>query len=159
MLYTRRAGREAEWKRGTVALLLGREDCGLNSEELAICDMVVSIPTSGEYPVMNLSHAAAILFYELSGSVSGATEMASRQSLNLLQEGANSLLREVCYPEHKADFADLMLRRIFGRTELTEREARSLLGIIKRIRWRITHGQEHGMGAEDNALGATLKRL
>jgi tRNA C32,U32 (ribose-2'-O)-methylase TrmJ len=68
--------------------------------------------------------------------------MASRQSLNLLQEGANSLLREVCYPRHKADFADLMLRRIFGRAELTEREARSLLGIIKRIRWRITHRQE-----------------
>jgi len=44
-----------------------------------------------------------------------------------------------------------MLRRIFGRTELTEREARSLLGIIKRIRWRITHGQEPEMGAEDNA--------
>jgi TrmH family RNA methyltransferase len=133
-------------KEGTVALLLGREDCGLNSEELAICDMVVSIPTSGEYPVMNLSHAAAILFYELFGSQGGAeggaTEMASRQSLNLLQEGANSLLREVCYPQHKADFADLMLRRIFGRTELTERETRSLLGIIKRIRWRITHGEE-----------------
>ena len=129
-------------KEGTVALLLGREDCGLNSEELAICDMVVSIPTSGEYPVMNLSHAAAILFYELSESEGGATEMASRQSLNLLQEGANSLLLDVCYPEHKADFADLMLRRILGRAELTEREARSLLGIIKRIRWRITHGQE-----------------
>ncbi len=140
-------------KEGTVALLLGREDCGLNSGELAICDMVVSIPTSGEYPVMNLSHAAAILFYELSlsGSEVGATEMASRQSLNLLQAGANSLLLDVCYPEHKANFADLMLRRIFGRAELTEREARSLLGIIKRIRWRITHGQEDGMGSEDNA--------
>ena len=124
-------------KEGTVALLLGREDCGLNSEELAICDMLVSIPTSSDYPVMNLSHAAAVLFYELSRAEGGGTELASRQSLNLLQEGANSLLQDVCYPEHKVDFADLMLRRIFGRAELTEREARSLLGIIKRIRWRI----------------------
>jgi tRNA/rRNA methyltransferase len=33
-------------KEGTVALLLGREDCGLNSQELALCDMLVSIPTS-----------------------------------------------------------------------------------------------------------------
>jgi tRNA/rRNA methyltransferase len=103
---------------------------------------VVSIPTSNDYPVMNLSHAAAILFYELSRAESGGTELASRQSLNLLQERANSLLQEVCYPEHKVDFADLMLRRIFGRAELTEREARSLLGIIKRVRWRISHGQE-----------------
>ena len=73
-------------KEGTVALLLGREDCGLNSEELAICDMVVSIPTSGDYPVMNLSHAAAILFYELSRAESGTIELASRQSLNLLKK-------------------------------------------------------------------------
>ena len=50
---------------GTVALLLGREDCGLNSDELALCDMLVSIPTSKDYPVMNLSHSAAVLFYEL----------------------------------------------------------------------------------------------
>ena len=73
-------------KRGTVALLLGREDCGLNSGELAICDMLVSIPTSSEYPVMNLSHAATVLFYELSGAENGATELASRQSLDLLRE-------------------------------------------------------------------------
>lgn len=129
-------------KEGTVALLLGREDCGLNSEELAICDMVVSIPTSDDYPVMNLSHAAAVLFYELSRAESGGTELASRQSLNLLQERASSLLQDISYPEHKVDFAELMLRRVFGRAELTEREARSLLGIIKRIRWRISHGQE-----------------
>jgi len=52
-------------KDGTVALLLGREDCGLNSDELALCDILVSIPTSPDYPVMNLSHSAAVLFYEL----------------------------------------------------------------------------------------------
>jgi tRNA/rRNA methyltransferase len=43
----------------------------------------------------------------------------------------------------------LMLRRIFGRAELTEREARSLLGIIKRIRWRISHGQERELLPSD----------
>ncbi len=32
-----------------VALLLGREDCGLNSDEISLCDMIVSIPTSEEY--------------------------------------------------------------------------------------------------------------
>ena len=76
--------------------------------------MVVSIPTSGEYPVMNLSHAATVLFYELSGAENGATELASRQSLDLLRERANSLLQDVSYPVHKADFADLMLRRIWA---------------------------------------------
>ena len=138
-------GAKLQDKEGTVALLLGREDCGLNSEEISLCDMIVSIPTSGEYPVMNLSHSAAVLFYELyrNGSNNPASvQMASKESLNLLAEREGDLLQEIAYPEHKVDFALLMLRRIFGRAELTEREARALLGIIKRIRWRIGHGRE-----------------
>jgi len=133
-------GAKLRGKDGTVALLLGREDCGLNSEEIALCDMIVSIPTSDEYPVMNLSHSAAVLFYELSRKESnncGFVQMASKETLNLLAEREGDLLREIAYPEHKVDFALLMLRRILGRAELTEREARALLGIIKRIRWRI----------------------
>lgn len=136
-------------KDGTVALLLGREDCGLSSDELAICDMVVSIPTSAEYPVMNLSHSAAVLFYELSrnGNENDArVEMASPESLALLRERARSLLQEISYPEHKVEFSSLMLRRIFGRAELTEREARTLLGIIKNIRWKI------GCGSDENEV-------
>jgi tRNA/rRNA methyltransferase len=124
-------------KDGTVALLLGREDCGLDSEELAICDMIVSIPTSEKYPVLNISHAAAILFYELSMIENGSYQMAKRESLLLLQDRCKSLLQEVGYPEHKIEFTVLMLRRVLGRAELTEREARTLLGIIKNIRWKI----------------------
>jgi len=125
-------------KEGTVALLLGSEDCGLNSDELAICDLVVSIPTSVKYPVMNLSHAAAILFCELSQvEGGGAVEMAHRESLLLLHDRFRLLLQEAGYPEHKVEFTLLMLRRVLGRAELTEREARTLLGVIKNIRWRM----------------------
>jgi tRNA/rRNA methyltransferase len=137
-------------KEGTVALILGREDCGLNSQELAICDMVVSIPTSAEYPVMNLSHAAAILFYELAKVENGSVELASKESLALLYDKSRSLLEEVSYPGHKMEFAVLMLRRILGRAELTEREARTLLGLIKRIRWRIGSApKEESLAAND----------
>lgn len=136
--------RKLQGKEGTVALLLGREDCGLTSEELFLCDMVVSIPTAQEYPIMNLSHAAAILFYELSQVEGGEVEMAKKGSLLLLQERFRSLLQEAGYPDHKVDFTMLMLRRILGRAELTEREARTLLGIIKSIRWRISTGEAEG---------------
>src|SRR2546430_10329858 len=50
---------------GTLALLFGREDFGLLSEELARCDALVSIPAAEEYPILNISHAAAIVLYEL----------------------------------------------------------------------------------------------
>lgn len=127
-------------KDGTVALLLGREDCGLTNEELMVCDMVVSIPTSAVYPIMNLSHAAAVLFYELGQIKEGETALARRDSLLLLQGRIRTLLKEISYPDHKVEYTVLMLRRIFGRSELTEREVRTILGIIKRIRWRIGMG-------------------
>ncbi len=129
--------RKLQGKEGTVALLLGSEDCGLTNDDLAICDLVVSIPTSMRYPIMNLSHAAAILFYELYGVEGGGVEMAHRESLLLLQDRFRSLLQEAGYPEHKVEFTQLMLRRVLGRAELTEREARTLLGVIKNIRWRM----------------------
>jgi TrmH family RNA methyltransferase len=124
-------------KNGEVALLLGREDIGLTNDELMICDMVVSIPTSEDYPIMNLSHAAALLFYELSRVEAGETSPASRESLVLLQNRARTMLYKVSYPEHKVEYIILMFRRIFGRAELTEREARTVLGVIKNIQWMI----------------------
>jgi tRNA/rRNA methyltransferase len=122
---------------GIVALLLGREDIGLTSQELAGCDLLASVPTSRLYPIMNISHAAAILLYELSQISEGEIHLASRESLLRLLDRSKSLLEEVKYPEHKVDFTVIMFKRILGRAELTEREARTLLGIIKSIRWRI----------------------
>ncbi|VVB71923.1 tRNA (cytidine(34)-2'-O)-methyltransferase [uncultured archaeon] len=140
-------------KDGTIALLLGREDCGLNSDELANCDMLVSIPTSSEYPVMNLSHSSAVLLYELFRTCEANeenVEMASPESLALLHEKLRTLLQEIRYPVHKINFTMIMLRRIIGRAVLTEREARSLLGIIKSIRWRMENpGADRAQEADD----------
>jgi TrmH family RNA methyltransferase len=50
---------------GDVALVFGREGDGLTNHELELCDVVVSIPTHDSYPILNITHAAAIIFYEL----------------------------------------------------------------------------------------------
>ncbi len=49
----------------SMALLIGRDGTGLTKEELSDCDAVVTIPTSSDYPIMNISHALAVLLYEL----------------------------------------------------------------------------------------------
>ena len=50
---------------GTVGTVFGREGTGLNNHELSLCDAIVTIPASKAYQTLNLSHAAAIIFYEL----------------------------------------------------------------------------------------------
>jgi tRNA/rRNA methyltransferase len=44
-----------------VVLLLGRDDTGLSREELRECDATVFVSASKDYPVLNISHALAII--------------------------------------------------------------------------------------------------
>ncbi len=48
-----------------VALVFGPEDKGLSNEELDRCHRVITIPTSAEYPSLNLAQAVAVMGYEL----------------------------------------------------------------------------------------------
>ncbi len=50
---------------GRVSVVLGRESTGLTSGEIAECSTCAYIPVKGEYGIMNISHALAILLYEL----------------------------------------------------------------------------------------------
>src|SRR5688500_6130480 len=47
------------------ALVFGQERTGLTNEELDLCQYVVTIPTSSEYPSLNLAGAVLVLAYEI----------------------------------------------------------------------------------------------
>ncbi len=55
---------EKDYRNPTVALVIGRDDKGLNFEELDRCDILVHVNANKEYPVLNISHALAVLLYE-----------------------------------------------------------------------------------------------
>ena len=143
-----------------VALLLGRETWGLTNQELELCNLLVSIPTSPSYPIMNLAHAATIILYELSQVDHGGVALAGPETLGRLQAGFRSLLVEINYPGYRMDFKMIMLKRIFGRAELTEREANTLLGMTKLIRWRVNNhkGQVNELKPEESAPSVSLPR-
>lgn len=50
---------------GTVAVLLGPEDTGLNNDELDRCHRIVTIPTNPAYASLNLIQAFTVIGYEL----------------------------------------------------------------------------------------------
>jgi tRNA/rRNA methyltransferase len=131
-----------EGKEGNVALLLGREDNGLSAEEIRICDMVVSVPTSEEYPIMNISHAAAVILYELSQLEVGKIRLASHDNLERFYQHAREMLYEIHYPEHKLEKTMLMFKRIFGRAMLTDREVQTLRGVLRSVQWQIGQKSE-----------------
>lgn len=48
------------------AVVFGREDSGLRNEELAVCDVVTSIPMKTSFPSLNLAQAVMLYAWELS---------------------------------------------------------------------------------------------
>jgi TrmH family RNA methyltransferase len=124
---------------GKVGLVFGREDYGLFTEELELCDVVVTVPTSDEYPVMNLSHAVAVLLYELHREMPlpHDTIKASEFERDKLLEAFDDLLDSTEYPPHKLKNTRVMLRRIMGRSTLSEWEFHTMMGVVSRATKRI----------------------
>lgn len=127
---------------GRVALLFGREDLGLFQEELQRCDMLVHIPASEEYPVLNLSHAVAIILYEfhLLRSDAPAHSEADEVEREKLNEFFSDLLDAIDYPRFRRERTEIMFRRLMGRAVPTKWEFHTLMGILggaaRRIRER-----------------------
>ncbi|MFQ6127413.1 MAG: RNA methyltransferase [Thermoplasmata archaeon] len=119
---------------GLVALLFGREDYGLLKEEIAKCDLLVKIPANEEYPVLNISHAVAIILYEIYRlkAIRKGTRKASGREKELLYSHFRQLLDEIDYPEHKKERTSIMFRRIMGRAVPSKWEYHALMGVFSR---------------------------
>lgn len=128
-----------EGKSAHVSILFGREDKGLSNDELKLCDMVMSVPTSPEYPSMNLSHSAAVVLYELSDVQPGSIRFAERLDLDRMYGHIGELLDQIDYPAHKLEKTVLMIHRILGRARLTSREVQTIRGLIRRIQYCFRH--------------------
>ncbi|MGA2800019.1 MAG: RNA methyltransferase [Candidatus Micrarchaeaceae archaeon] len=57
--------RRALSARKNVTLLLGRDDTGLSRDELRLCDASVFIGAGEKYPILNISHALAVILNSL----------------------------------------------------------------------------------------------
>ncbi|MBP2144787.1 TrmH family RNA methyltransferase [Methanofollis sp. W23] len=124
---------------GRVSILFGRENWGLNNEEVSRCDLICTIPTSEIYPIMNLSHAVGIVCYELAHLPRGTYRVAGKTEREALIDHFGTFLARIDHPDFKRQNTLLMLRRIFGRTALTTREVSTLHGILRRAEWHIDH--------------------
>lgn len=120
-----------------IALVFGRESSGLTNEELELCDVVVTIPTSPKYPSLNLSHAVAIVLYELSKLTGGVHDLSTVEHREGLIEHLEELLVAVGYPQHKRKKTLRMTRKLLGRAQPTIREVFTLRGIIRRTMWAL----------------------
>ena len=121
----------------TLALVFGREDSGLTSEEVALCQRTASIPTWPEFPTMNLAQSVAIFAYELGKGArppAPEREPAPHHLQQRLNRHARALFEEIGYFGDKSpDRVCAELQALTGRAVLTMREASLLLALVRRL--------------------------
>jgi TrmH family RNA methyltransferase len=124
--------------RGRVALVFGNELNGLATEEIEACHACVRLETPGPYPSYNLSHAVAILLYNLATARApvpadrraGATQAELRQLANawLSLLDASGYFRRTT----RTRFAP-KLARMLGRMRLSRVDVNTLRGMLAQL--------------------------
>jgi tRNA/rRNA methyltransferase len=122
---------------GRISILFGRENWGLNNEEVKRSDMICTIPTSEEYPILNLSHAVGVVCYELSNLPLPSYALAPPGDMEHLYRHVDRYLDTIHHPDFKRENTMILLRRVLGRANLTIREASTLHGLLRRSEWHI----------------------
>ncbi len=121
---------------GTIALLFGREDFGLLNDEIELCDLLITIPSSPLYRSLNLAHAVTVVLYELFVQLVTQPERVrvplSGEMRNHFVTNMDRLIEAMKFPEHQEKNVKTAYRKVFGRAVPTAWEYYVLMGILKR---------------------------
>jgi len=127
-----------------VAIVFGREDSGLNNDEMDLCQFLVHIPANAEYTSLNIAAAVQVICYELhmtallnQGAISKAANdqpMATSQEIEYFYEHLEETLINLKFL-NPSNPMQLMrrLRKLFNRCGLDKIEVNILRGILTAV--------------------------
>ena len=134
-----------------VALVFGREDRGLNNEELDHCNFMVQLPANPDFSSLNIAAAVQVFSYEIRKAFLAASELqatstdelaklsdedhpASSENLNRLFYHLETTLVDVNFmPEHRTRTLMRKLKRFFHKSQITEEEVSIFRGILSEM--------------------------
>lgn len=124
-----------------VALVFGRESNGLTNDEISLCELIFTIPTSEEYSSLNLSHAVAVTLYHIFNNYaeeeppgpSDATP-ATRQQREIVNKFFEKAIDCTDIQDYRRPIAKQVFRNLLGRAYMTGREVATLTGIIRKFK-------------------------
>jgi len=136
-----------EMPRQEVAIVFGRERCGLTNQELQQCHFQINIPANPQYNSLNLAAAVQIICYELRLAVLqqkeallvNKREYARVEQLEYFYQHLHAVLINVEFL-HASRSQQILdrLRRLFSRAELDETELNILCGILSAIQKKLS---------------------
>ena len=129
------------------ALVFGREDNGLNNDELALCTEIIRIPTGAANASLNVAMAVMVCAYEVFAAA-GVFEVPPEKSPEApaeLRERMFDIWRELLLEigfmqEDKADHMMLGLRRVLARGARSVDDVKIMMGIARQSDWAARNG-------------------
>lgn len=133
--------REQEQDNCRAAIVFGREDSGLTTDELALCSRHATIPSASEYGSLNLAQSVLIFCYELgkAGESPGGGRdepLASSGEMEAFFSQLRISMAKIGFlNEQNPEHIMRSLRRIFFRADLDGREISILRGMLTQLDW------------------------
>ena len=131
-----------------VAVLFGPERAGLDNDDIARANAIVSVPVNPDFPSLNLAQCVLLTGYEWRRATSrtvphetvlAGTEMATQVEVEKLGDHYESRLDEAgfFYPPEKAEGMKQVLRNLWSRMPMTRADIQVLHGIMRQmVRWK-----------------------
>jgi tRNA/rRNA methyltransferase len=129
---------------GEVGIMFGRERYGLQNEEVALANRIVTFPVNPGFASLNLAQAVLLMGYEwFKLSTAGALPFAMPEhsepaSQHQMQAFFDNLIRELdkvefLRPAEKRETMLVNLRNIFTRMDPTKQDMHTLHGVVMAI--------------------------
>ena len=173
---------------GQVGILFGRERYGLQNEEVALANRIITFPVNPGFASLNLAQAVLLVGYEwfklstegvLPFSMPERSEPASQHQMQAFFDNLVAELDKVEFlrPREKRETMLVNLRNIFTRMDPTKQDMHTLHGVVMAIaegrkgpaKGGVLDGEqatrlrallaEHGQGAAVPGDGSTVRGL
>jgi tRNA/rRNA methyltransferase len=131
-----------------VAVMFGPERAGLENDDIARANALISVPVNPDFPSLNLAQCVLLLGYEWRrGSVEtpgvamamAGTETATAVEVERLAMHYEERLDEAgfFFPEEKAEGMKITLRNVWSRMALTRADVQIFHGALRQmVRWK-----------------------
>ena len=121
-------------QKNLIGLAFGSEKEGLTNEELSLCHLYARIPSMESFPSLNVAQAVMVVSYELFRASIEIPKKEIRlaqaeQSERMIEHMERTLIRIGFLDADHPKGIMRVLRRLFGRSQMDEREVQILLGI------------------------------
>lgn len=136
-----------------IAILFGPERAGLENDDVALANTIITVPVNPEFASLNLGQCVLLVAYEWerqsatwqAAGAAQAPDIATHQEIEALSKHYEERLGEAgfFYPADKADHMRRNLRNLWSRMPFTRGDVQILHGMLRQlVRWKNRQDQD-----------------